>query len=407
MAYLVEDDKQQQNGQNQSPNTMGAQVSGGAPAIVSGGGGGGVSQAGVGKGGTGGWTNIQAYLGANEGNKQGSANLLQNKVGQTFQSEASRLAEESNKAKQEAATKVSENTLSRDQAKEKLNSLAGQYNYKAPQSEEYNQGVNKLKTASTYQYDGPTSFSYGMGGQTQEYGSGLNSDPAFSQIMTSLYGQAANGQLGRGQATLQKQLDVNNEQLAGVRDNLRGQYGQLQQNVADTTRVTDESVRDAARMAAENVNSVNNYLGDTRSQSYQDLQAATKAWNDAERARANAASIESGYQVNGPRGMGIVNPIEVIGRSGYDVPINNDRFFTYRPGDAATLESVSGQDTNRNIWNVVGDVRGLEDKINDAYDVSAGAYEFDQNKRSNRIAEARAMWSAGYGWPQIAAFLRS
>lgn len=367
MAYLYEDDKQLNNGQpvnqNQTQSSAPMTSSAGSASVEAGQP---VSQAGVGKGGTGGWTNIQSYIKANEGNQQASSNLLNNKVGTTFNSEASRLADESNKAKQEAASKVSNNTYSVDQAKANVNNLASQYNYKAPQADSYNEGVNKLKAARAYQYDGPTSYNFGLNAQAQNYGTGLKNDSGFSEVMNTLYGEAAGGQLGKGQKTLQTQLDVVNPYLSETRNNLNTQYSDLNNNINKTVEDTTKEVSSNAEKAKTNTSDLNNYLN---TQSAADKNAiAQSALNHriGEMYLTGQGMAQAGY----------------LAKQGFDP--NQPGYYNYNSGNKATLENALGVDNERNRWNAITDIFGGSDKINKS-DVGPSFGTLTQTINGNRV----------------------
>lgn len=238
----------------------------------------GASSAGVGPGGTGGWTNIQAYLDANKGDT-GSAQLLGKTVGDQFGQERSNFQNDSSKFLTDAQTQADANKITDDQAGSYINQAAGEYSYPgadpkgsfeyAPlptggmagtpqdkatpsptqptvqsptdpsQQADYASIVSKFQKALNDPYSGPTSYDYGFGDQTQQYGADLKDNPSFDTLMQNIYSTASGNPLTSGQYDLQKQLDVNNQALGDTRNSLNDQYSQLtadrDKTVADTT----------------------------------------------------------------------------------------------------------------------------------------------------------------------------
>lgn len=392
MAYLVDDDKQLQNGQaqNTDPNAPQQSISGGGSGIVEGGG---VSQAGVGKGGTSGWTNIQSYLKANEGNQQGSANILNSKVGGEFSSEANRLGSESSAAKNLATQKVNDNTLDKNQALNQLNTLASGYNYKGPQSDPYNQGVAKVKNAYNYDYvkdGGPTDYAFGLNSKAQGYGSGLKSDSGFSGVMNSLYGEAAGGQLGKGQQALQTQLDVSNPYLAQARTGLNTQYDALNKNIGNTVADTSKYLGDQSTLAQTRKNQLQSQLGTQKTADYKSIDDAKSNWQAADNAKKAGNFTASDYASGGPRGVQNMD-IQLPSGATANRAVNYDKYYTYANPNEATNANVGGVDTERNRWNVINEVMGLNDRINNDDDVKGGSAAFDQSKLNQKIAQWKAM----------------
>lgn len=201
-----------------------------------------VSSAGVGSGGTGGWTNIQSYLTANAGGSK-SSDVLKSTVGGQFDKEKTEFERSSGDARG-AGQKELDRTLNTDQASRVLNTISGQYAYKGPQSSAYTSGVNQLQGAMQ-NYGGPSSYSYGMGADTQRYGDGLKSDQSFQTIMGDLYRNAAGGQMGQGAMSLQRQIDQDNPLLNTARTDLSGQYSGLQNTIDSGVKDTNKFLGDA------------------------------------------------------------------------------------------------------------------------------------------------------------------
>lgn len=210
----------------------------------------GVSQAGTGAGG-GGWTNIQAYLKANEGNTQ-SANALNKDVGSQFDQEKSGLESKASETKAQA------------DAQNKAPSLDDAYN-------DFGGAGQQLKDYLNQAYGGPKTFDYGMGAKTQEYGDSLGSRDGFQGLMQGLYNRSAGGAMTTGQRSLQQQLDVNNPQLAQAQGDLSNQYKQLQ------------------ALAGKTAGDVNSYLQNAETQ----RQAGQQDTRSQITSRADAAKAEA------------------------------------------------------------------------------------------------------------------
>ncbi len=281
MAIIADD----QDKLNQDPNAQAQQqgapgISSGGPTTVSGGQsssdvGGAVSTAGVGAGGTGGWTNIQAYLDANKGDT-GSAQALDKTVTGQLDAEKNAYTQDSSKFLNEAKSKVATNKIDNSKADELLNQATGLYSYGASDNPKnrplsygdtgqtrlvkttpggatppdataqtadpdlkYEDVVGKMKHALTDTYSGPREYNYAIGNQAAEYGANLNDNQGFDGLMKHIYQKAAPGGLSSGQTELQKQLDVNNTGLVDKRKELQGKYSELtagrDKTVADTT----------------------------------------------------------------------------------------------------------------------------------------------------------------------------
>lgn len=233
MAFIeddLEDDDQQQLGGGQAP-----LVGGGSNAAGTG-----VSQAGVGAGGTGGWTNIQAYLNANKGDT-GSSQALQSEVGEQFNKERDAFKTDSSKFLSDAEKQLGESKVTGDQAGEMVKQGAANYDWGGQQKTAYTDNVNKIQGFLTNDYKGPKSYDYGFNAQTQNYGSAVKGDSqGFDSLMNSIQSKKANAPLTSGQYQLQKQLDVNNENLVNTRKQLGQQYEGLTAErdnvVKDTTQ---------------------------------------------------------------------------------------------------------------------------------------------------------------------------
>lgn len=221
MATLDRNDKlieEQPNSTNSAPLTGGASTDVGS----------GVSTAGVGAGGQGGWTNIQAYLKANEGNTN-SANALSNQIGSEFQGEESKILDSSSQAKSQAEA----NRIGSFTEKELNNSIY------APDS---------LKTMKDYfakSYQGPESYNYSLGQKAQEYGEQLGDDQRFGALLGDVYNNAAGGRISTGQMALQRQLDTNNPALQEARQSLNSRYSALNNMANQVNQETNQAIEDS------------------------------------------------------------------------------------------------------------------------------------------------------------------
>lgn len=287
MASITGDDKllDNQDQQLQGQSNGSQNVSSGSSNDV---GNGAVSTAGVGAGGTGGWTNIQSYLNANQGDT-GSAQALNKTVGDQFNKEKDAYTQDSSKFLNDANKQVADQKIDNNQADQLIKSNSTDYSYGGgDQSTAYKGNVQKVQGALNNAYSGPTSYSYGFTAPTQNYGSAVKDGGGFDTLMNQLYSNAAGKNLSNGQYQLQKQLDVNNSALTDARSNLANQYDQLGANrdkaVADTTA----GLGQAEQTYRTNQNALRDYLtGQSNNYETSEGQAeanAKKSYNDAMRA---------------------------------------------------------------------------------------------------------------------------
>jgi hypothetical protein len=243
MAYLVNDKLDENQGQNQQgnqPQGSGASplVGGGSSAV-----GNNVSTAGVGAGGTGGWTNIQAYLNANQDNST-TANALNNTLGSVFEQEKSKLQSDAQNVKSQAE-QAAQPKITQDQAKSYIGDTS-----KAGEFQDY--------WGSSY--GGPNQYSYGTSANVQNYGQGLGSTQGFQGVMTDVYRQAAGGQISPGQLALQRQIDLNNPHLEQARENLSSQYGDLQNAIQSTVGDTNAALSQYRNQYDQSKNDLRSFL---------------------------------------------------------------------------------------------------------------------------------------------------
>lgn len=264
MAFLPDDNNKQLDPNNPQTN-QGNQIQqdpltsgpvGGA--VVSGSGG--AQGSPVGPGGQGGWTNIQAYLQANKGNEAASANRLTDTVGGQFQKEKDNFTQKSTEQKNAAQNEVNQNYLGQDKASQLITQMGSQYKYKEPQGQDYNQWKNTIQGALNYQYQGPQGFSYGLDQKTQNLGNNLKDDGQFFNLMGDVYNEAAQGKMGQGGRSLQRQLDTNNEKLAQARASLLNQYSGLSDEIAQGTANTDQAVKASMNQLQQMPAEIQQYL---------------------------------------------------------------------------------------------------------------------------------------------------
>lgn len=256
-----------------------AQVGAGAPGT-----------AGVGKGGTGGYTNIQAYLGANQGDT-GSAQNLQKTVGSQFDTEANNISGQANDYVSNAQKQLNDNTIDPSKADQYVKDAAGQYSYGGSQGDAYKQSVNKVQGALNNAYTGPTEYNYALDANTQNYGSQLKDPGGFDTLMNTTYGNAAGKNLSQGEYQLQKQFDVGNKALDDTRSNLLNQYSGLETQRDNTVADTTTKLGGLAEQYRNNQSALKDYL---YGQANNYDTAETQAETDAKKAYGDELSGASG-----------------------------------------------------------------------------------------------------------------
>lgn len=357
MAILAQDDKQNVNGQ-QDQSAQSGQSSGGGVNFAGAGGGFSTNpsnSAGVGSGGTQGWTNIQSYLTANKDNT-GSQDSLKNTVGSEFDKEQKNLDDSSSKAKSDAQSEVDKYKIGQDQASQMITDMGSRYNYSGKQDDTYNGYQNQFQNSLNATYGGPQSYSYGMGQKAQDYGSSLGNDQGFDTMMSGIYNQAAGGALNQGSLDLQHALDRNNQGLQNTRQNLLQQYAGLQGNVTNTVQNTDAAVKQAQRDFSGNQSALRSYLLGQRD--------TEKGLMDSELDRATRRK----NQVLGMYQDGDVR--QLVHDNVYG---NLHHAYTYN-GNNPTLENLRAVDTDRGRYNAIADALMQGGKIGyDANDYGPGS----------------------------------
>jgi hypothetical protein len=262
MAYLDDTKKQQGDVTGQDPTQ--AQVPGGGGGGDVGGGGqtgtGGVSTAGIGAGGQGNWTNIQAYLQANQGDN-GSAKNLTDKAESQFGQEKQNMQDQSGQFLKGAQDQVAKSSIDSTQADKMIGDAATNYDYGGNQNQQYKDTASRMQSALNDQYSGPTSYSYNLSAPTQNYGDNLGNEAGFKNMMTNLYSEKAGSPLSTGQATLQSQFDANNSALNQARQKELGSYGNLQQQQNKTNTDASNQLGQDQKQYMTNQNNLKSYLG--------------------------------------------------------------------------------------------------------------------------------------------------
>jgi hypothetical protein len=375
MAFSPDDpallkDPNNPNGQQQLSG-QGAQGLGGQGAVQNTGGSGqdpfagqsGVSTAGVGSGGTGGWTNIQAYLNANKGNT-GSSDALSKQVGQAFDQEDQTFKDQSGQARQQAQGEVDRSNLGTDQASKLVSQAANLYSYSPNQNADANLGggdpykaiIDQFQNARKA-YSGPSSFSYNSPtySKVQDYGSNLGTDQGFGALMQGIYNSSAGGRLTSGQQALQTQLDSNNPLLSQARQSLLDRYSGLTGSINQGAQDTDQFVKNAAGQVGSNQSALDQYLSGEATKDRDSLthkaDAANIHANDFATKLSQELSRLTDYKYNPTDSNDGRDPIHV----------------GVHPQVQANDQNITGADQERNSWNVIQDIFGRpEQKIGHA-----------------------------------------
>lgn len=354
MAFLSQDDKQQQQGQDPNAQSGGqGQAGAGFAGGASSGGGTSVSpggqNSGPGAGGTGAWTNLQSYLTANAGNT-GSADYLKSQVGNSFNQEGQQASSQASQAKQQGQGQL-DSQMGQDQASKLLSQASQNYSYGSqPQNSAYQDATGQLKTGLTQKYGGPTSFNYQMGNQAQNYGQNLGSDQGFNALMNGMYDRAAGGQMNSGAKMLQQQLDNNNQAVRDARQSLMSQYSGLGNQINQTNQDTTAALQGDAAKYGQNESALKDYLSgrskndlgqiDQQVQGAQSQEDKFKNW-------VNQNDSYNSYQ----RGRQYISPQQIAAAQNvYNAPT-----------EAVNRNNVSGVDSQKSEFNTLRDVLGLND----------------------------------------------
>lgn len=237
MAFINDDDKLLENQQNDPQNSLGG---GSAFVGASGGadvGGGQVSHAGVGKGGTGGWTNIQSYLNANKNNNS-TANTINSQYGSALAEDESKIQNESTKARSDAEGQRNSMRSLSDNLNNNISTAMG------GDQQTKDSIANQYRTAFSQGYQGPQSYSAQMSSKSQDYGSDLKKN--FGDFLGSFYSRATNGaNMSTGQRTLQNQLDTNSESAANAYSDQAARYRALENLALSKNQETNDAINSA------------------------------------------------------------------------------------------------------------------------------------------------------------------
>ena len=218
---------------------------GDASSGIVGGGGAVANTAGVGAGGQGAWTNIQAYLNANK-KDTATASFLDQKVGSQLDQEKSLLDQSVDEKKTEADSQVNNLSQTRAGADDTIKKAAQAYQWEGTQSDPYAQNTSKIRDALGAKYTGPSNFAYGYSAPTENYRAALSNDQGFKQVLDDSYRERAGGNLTGGQLALQRQLDTTNDNLANTRTSLLSRMSGLDSYRDEKAADADTYFRGAA-----------------------------------------------------------------------------------------------------------------------------------------------------------------
>jgi hypothetical protein len=435
MAFIQSDkllDDEQQQGQ--APNQGGSLLSGGSSNDV----GAGVSTAGVGSGGTGGWTNIQAYLNANKGDT-GSSQLLNNTVGNQFNTEKQKMGDESKSFLDSAQKQVNDSKISNDQANDYINQAAKQYSYQQPgggaatkdkgdQAEptdllsyqkvtapygggfqwtpqtpgvgelDYDSVVSRMKGALNNAYSGPSSYNYEFGADTQKYGQDLKDNGGFDQLMSGLYSRAAGSPLTGGMYQLQKQLDVNNSNLIDARQKLLAQYAGLEGDRDKTVQDTTAALGSLADQYRSNQTALRDYLG-RKANDFQTSQDQAEA--DARAAFQN--TFKNDHSIRGNTWWGVVpdgGAMQDAGIWGGNLTwsqLQNEQDIANDPSRTGSwFYNGPGQHALHDDWQLANDpaARAARDRLDANASFLNRFYNNEDQKYANTADEQKRSWNA-------------
>lgn len=203
---------------------------------------------------TGGWTNIQNYLNANESD-QGGAQLLKNDANKKISDETSRIDADADKYRDGQTAKFQSSNIGQDQMKNLYSNAVSAYNWDSPQTPnstkdfknptvkyglnpntDYRNSVSKVSNYMNTAWQDPEAWNATIGSDVQGFNGKLKDDSAFQSYMGDLYEGAAGHSLNAGQRALQNQFDVNNENTRAAREEaLKGLAG-LETHVNDRAK---------------------------------------------------------------------------------------------------------------------------------------------------------------------------
>lgn len=245
-AALLDDDEKKKQQEQQA---QGGALQTGAPqtgGIVTGQAGGGQSGQALNNGGFGGWTNIQSYINANEGNDS-SAKLLDSTVGGEFDKEKSRFDSESGALTSDAKKKADESVGFVNNFQNNLNSAAsGNFN---------NDYANQAKSFLNTNFQAPQ-FTYSLNQNAQNFGNNLKDDNSFYKMQNDLYTKTTGNPLTTGQQSLQTQLDTSSDKLAQARNSALDKYTNYFGNMNDSISGVNKNLTDYQNQVNSNKKSL-------------------------------------------------------------------------------------------------------------------------------------------------------
>jgi hypothetical protein len=379
MAILPEDDKQNKQlaGEGGEASAIAGQGAAGGSSGGSVAGQGGVSTAGVGAGGAGAWTNIQAYLGANQGDTS-TSRLLNDKVGNQFTQEQGNLEKSAGEAKDTGKKQVETNKIGQDKASQLISQAGNQYGYTSLGQQadpQYQSTVGQVKGSLNAQYQ-QNPWSYVMGQPTQNYGQGLRDDSQFKNMVDGIYNQSAGGVMGSGAMALQHQIDQDNSNVVNTRNDLSSRYQALQKMAygddgqGGAVKDVNDALTQYGQQFATDQSDLKNYLtgqgstyrGAIDSTVDQQEQQRKSFLNNYKDFRNNLGVDTYHMNQDRERTNNAQDQMDVINRynlNGGDFEAVN---YGYQ-GPVASESNVVGVDTERNRYNSIMDMLGLGDKI--------------------------------------------
>ena len=343
MAYLAQQNNQQDPNQAQAGNGAASQAVGstqlsttplstsGGSAFASGSPTSSMPNSGSpqqGQGGGDGWTNIQNYLTANQGNNA-SAGLLSQNANSTLSGDKSNF--DSAAQNTEAAGQGQLANVNQDQASQLLGQATSQYGQSG-----YQGIVSQLQGMVNNSYQGPKAgdFSYGMSADGQNLGQSLGGTQGqFGSYMNGLY-QGAAGPMTAGSQALQSQLDNNNQSLQGARQSALGQYNDLNSYIGSQTgNVNSDLGNYQNQYATDQAGIRNNLTG-----------SATSDQNAINGQISNADSYMQNLATSRNRGAG------QAGATVWN--------WSFDPTSGPNQGNVAGVDPQRTQYNTIQDVLG-------------------------------------------------
>jgi hypothetical protein len=334
---------------------------------------------GAGAGGQGNWTNIQAYLSANQNDKS-SENLANGRLNSSFAWDQARALDGAQSALNQADKDLKSKSMSPLDANNIITQAQGMYQYGMPQSESYTNQINQIRNSLGAQYGGPQSYNYGISKESQDYGKGLQNSGDYQGMLNNIYQKSAGGTMGSGMLALQNQLDSQNPGLQALRATQLKNYNNMVSSVNDTNSSTNQKLDEIkAQYDPNNFNSyknvLNRHLSQTQNNSYAGVNQAANQWNsenmpvgDNANNILNAAKSSGVYDLyqkqNQPALQNSANRPAAAGSRVGSIPLQNlDLSKYYNPSISASVSNVRGQDLNRNTYNTISDILNSPSKI--------------------------------------------